>query len=383
LNRPFVDHGGDLLWVAQETTVPATRLTWRQVPYWRTKFAFFPLVPLRYQGGKAKQFGRNKKSFGNTKISQMKSLILLLALVAFTTADTKLTFVSCPDPDGVHRVAVWSWGDQKSSKVLFCVHELTFQAWEFDSFAKKASEEGYWVLGIDLVGHGASSWLKNKTLYTTEQYLSDLSVVHETLLPGKKVTWIGTGLGGHLGMLLAANPKTFISSLVLNDFGSLVSGEELKKLYLHVGEVPDFGTLDEGVDYLLNLWGWEFGLSVNWTETIEGWIKHAFSYDQKTGFQPGARSATGKYHLRYDPGLRENLQPLIESPTDLDLRLVWSQVKVPTLVLRGGRSKFLTSGISVEMGLLRRTNTTKFLTYPMSAHYPPLVTEDVLGWLQE
>ncbi|HUC61046.1 MAG TPA: alpha/beta fold hydrolase, partial [Alphaproteobacteria bacterium] len=123
--------------------------------------------------------------------------------------------------DGFHRLAYVEWGDPKNERVLVCVHGLTRQGRDFDPIARSLADR-YRVVCPDIVGRGKSDWLADKSGYNYPQYWSDLASLIARL-EVETVDWLGTSMGGLIGMTMAALAKTPIRRLVVNDVGPLIA----------------------------------------------------------------------------------------------------------------------------------------------------------------
>jgi len=100
-----------------------------------------------------------------------------------------------------------------------------------------------------VVGRGLSDWLTVKTDYTIPLYVSDLFTLLGKIRP-KTLHWLGTSMGGLIGMTLAAQPMSPIDKLVLNDVGPVLSAASLERIGRYVAETPHFATLEEAEAYL-------------------------------------------------------------------------------------------------------------------------------------
>ena len=135
-------------------------------------------------------------------------------------------------PDGFHRVAYTDWGDPDNPNVVLCVHGLSRNSRDFDYLAD-AIRKDYRVVCMDVVGRGESDWLEDKSGYTFSTYLSDAAaLVTRVTTPvragflremrTRSLDWVGTSMGGLMGMLLAAKRGSPIRRLVLNDVGPFI-----------------------------------------------------------------------------------------------------------------------------------------------------------------
>ena len=123
--------------------------------------------------------------------------------------EPKQRTVQCLSPRGLHKIAYLEWGDPSNSKVLICAHGLTRCARDFDALAA-AMADRYRVICPDTAGRGASDWLADPMLYGIPQYVADM-VTLSARLDVEQVDWVGTSMGGLIGMALAAQPGTPIA----------------------------------------------------------------------------------------------------------------------------------------------------------------------------
>ena len=266
---------------------------------------------------------------------------------------------------GFHRVAYVEWGRRANPRVLVCVHGLTRNARDFDRLA--AALAGEWrVVCPDVVGRGDSDWLGDSSGYGYPQYCADMAalVAH---LGVAEVDWLGTSMGGLIGMMLAARPGTPIRRLVLNDVGPFVPRAALERLRDYVGDDPRFGSMAEVEGYFRRVLA-PFG-----PLSDEDW-RHVARH--------GASLADGAYRLRYDPAIGVPLKvPVIR---DVDLWALWDQVACPTLVLRGERSDLLLPETAREMKA--RGPRAELVEVPGAGHAPALMAGEqiaaVRDWLR-
>jgi pimeloyl-ACP methyl ester carboxylesterase len=284
------------------------------------------------------------------------------------------TFLSL-GPDGFHRVAYCDWGDRESAHVVLCVHGLSRNSRDFDYLAE-ALEPGCRVVCMDVVGRGDSDWIEDKAVYSFRTYLYDAAAliarITTPVRPGffrrgrqaSSLDWIGTSMGGLIGMLLAAKPNSPIRRLVLNDVGPFVPWNALFRLKGHVGRDPSFATLAEAERYLREACA-AFGL-----RTKEHWrhlVRHSVH-----------KLENGTYALRYDPAISrigsmrwDSELPLgAQFMRGIDLWDAWSAVRCPVLVLRGADSDVLTPATVEQMR--RRKPDLEVVEFPCVGHAPAL-----------
>src|SRR3954467_14305981 len=149
--------------------------------------------------------------------------------------------VQCASPKGLHRMSYLEWGDARNRDVLVCVHGLTRSSRDFDNLARELCGH-YRVVCPDVAGRGDSERLADPMLYVVPQYLADM-VTLIARLDAESVNWLGTSLGGLVGLALAAQPGTPVKKLVLNDVGPLISSVALQRIGSYVGKVASFASL--------------------------------------------------------------------------------------------------------------------------------------------
>ena len=136
-----------------------------------------------------------------------------------------------------HELVFYDWGDVDAATTVICVHGLTRNAHDFDLLAPALAATGRRVFSLNMAGRGDSSWLADPMLYHYGTYVTDcLAVMDNFHLRG--VEWVGTSMGGIIGMTIAAHHPTRIKKLVLNDIGILLSREALQRIYAYVDTMP-------------------------------------------------------------------------------------------------------------------------------------------------
>jgi len=268
--------------------------------------------------------------------------------------------VQCASPAGLHRISYLEWGDPRNRHALVCVHGLTRSARDFDELARALCGQ-FRVVCPDLAGRGDSDRLADAKLYAVPQYVADM-VTLIARLDVESVSWLGTSLGGLVGMVLAAQTGTPVKRLVLNDAGPLVSKVALQRIGSYVGKMPVFASLDEAEKYFRTMSA-PFGphSDAQWRFLAETWVRQ----------QPD-----GTWRPHYDPRIAEayHAQPLDK---DLDLWPIYDAVRCPTLVLRGEQSDLLSHDTAVEM--TRRGPKAKVAEIRGVGHAPTLLQPEQIG----
>ena len=138
--------------------------------------------------------------------------------------EPRLAHVQCLGARGLHRMAYWEWGDAANPRVLACVHGLARQGRDFDTLARDLAAD-YRVVCPDVVGRGRSDWLADPAGYAIPAYVADM-VTLLARLNVAQVDWVGTSMGGLIGLVLAALPNPPVRRLVLNDVGPVIQPDK-------------------------------------------------------------------------------------------------------------------------------------------------------------
>ena len=213
-------------------------------------------------------------------------------------------------PHGFHQIGYTEWGDPHNDRIVVCVHGFNRNSRDFDALATTLADR-FRIVCLDVVGRGSSDWLRHKGDYGFPLYLSDAAallaritaplpstrlrrVLHGSPRAKRRVDWIGTSLGGLIGLFLAAKPRSPIRRLVLNDVGPMVPWSALTRLKgIHAGFDKRFADLDE-IEKHLRIACAPFGPlpDEQWRQVAE---------------HSALRKKDGSYILAYDPGIMSNL----------------------------------------------------------------------------
>lgn len=272
--------------------------------------------------------------------------------------------VQCLGPHGLHRMAYTEWGDPKNPRVLVCVHGLTRNCRDFDFLAQALSDR-YRVVCPDVAGRGRSDWLKVKDDYQLPQYVSDM-VALLARLDVEEVHWVGTSMGGMIGMTLAAQADTPITRLVLNDIGPVITAVSIRRIAEYVGIAPKFASIEEAERYV-RLVSAPFG------RLTDAQWRHLTVHVTRP-------AESGGFEMRYDPGLGEPFRKAIDGK-DVDLWPIYEAIRCPTMVTRGAQSDLLTHETALEMG--RRGPKAKVVEIPDVGHAPMFMDDFQVGVVRD
>ncbi len=146
-------------------------------------------------------------------------------------------------------MAYAEWGAAEAARVVLCVHGLTRSGRDFDRLAAALAASGCRVVCPDVVGRGSSDWLEDPAGYAYPQYLADMTALIARL-DVEAVDWVGTSMGGLIGMMLAAQPGTPIRRLVINDIGPFIPKAALARIGDYLGQDQSFADLEAAEAHL-------------------------------------------------------------------------------------------------------------------------------------
>ena len=266
----------------------------------------------------------------------------------------KSYFFDSLNPRGFHKIHYLEWGERDNPKVIVCVHGLSRNARDFDFLASKLSED-YRVISVDMPGRGRSHNFTEAKFYNFTQYITDL-VAMISRLNIESLDWIGTSMGGLLGMIIASQNNTPIKRLILNDIGPFVSAESMVRIRNYIGICPNLRSFEQAQKYISQI------LKPFGNLSDEMW--HHLTLHGTT------QLVDGSYVLSYDPKIAS---AFAESPKDIDLWNFWNNIHCPILLLRGEKSEILTREIVSQM---QNSNKSMIFTEFLDTGHAPSLMED-------
>ncbi len=294
--------------------------------------------------------------------------------------EPKLNYVWCPGAaaspvaghEAAHRMAYWEWnatGNPDHPHVLVCVHGLTRQSRDFDVLAQHLAPHMR-VVCPDVVGRGHSDWLANPAHYQVPQYADDMLALLAQLHANSPITrldWVGTSMGGLIGMALAGQPllpaPLPLARLVLNDVGPALEWAALSRIASYVGQNPRFDSVGQGAEAL---WHISSGFGPH---SQQEWL--ALS-------RPMLRPRDdGGWGLHYDPAIGQAFQHMTPESAPTAEQALWQlydQISARTLVLRGAQSDLLSAATARAM--TERGPRAQLVEFAAVGHAPTLVTPD-------
>lgn len=242
---------------------------------------------------------------------------------------------------------------------LICAHGLTRNAFDFMKVGAALSQTRD-VIALDMAGRGFSDWTETP-LYNYATYVADCQAVLAHLKL-KQVDWLGTSMGGIIGMMLAAAPQTPIRKLALNDVGPLVPLSALKRIGEYVGKAQKFADL-AGAERYFRATHADFGIK----DDAE-WRRLTLTSVRRDG-----AADKGGYQLHYDMHIADVFKHVA---ADVDMWPTYDIIRVPTLLLRGVKSDLLSADTAQHM--TTRGPKAELIVIDGAGHAPSLTSENEL-----
>jgi pimeloyl-ACP methyl ester carboxylesterase len=284
-------------------------------------------------------------------------------------SEPTLNYVSCPDANGGHRMAWWQWGQPTARHMVFCVHGLSRQGRDFDVLARALcarNPDDVLVVCPDVVGRGQSDWLKDPMGYQVPNYAADMLVLIDHLQPAT-LDWVGTSMGGLIGMVLCGQGKLpfAVRRLVLNDVGPTIQWEAIKRIGAYLGQPVRFVSVEQAADAL-----WAISTSFG-PHTREQWLALT-----RPMLRP-ALDAAGGFVLHYDPAIAQPFKATTQESTVQGEALLWQlydNIQASTLITRGAQSDLLS--IETARAMTQRGPKARLVEFTGVGHAPTFVAPD-------
>jgi pimeloyl-ACP methyl ester carboxylesterase len=283
-----------------------------------------------------------------------------------------LQYVQCPDAAGGHRMAYWDWGNPAHSHVVVCVHGISRQGRDFDTLARALTGpdgQRCRVVSVDIAGRGHSDWLKDPRGYQVPSYAADMGALLAALRASGTVNtidWVGTSMGGLIGIALAPQPGAGLRKLVLNDVGPVVQWSALQRISSYLGADPRFESVQAGADAM-----WAISSSFG-PHTAAQWL--ALSQPM---LRPVADGSGGKFKLHYDPAIAIPVKattPELAAQGEAMLWQLYDAMTCDTLLIRGAESDLLSPATTQAMQ--QRGPKAKLVEFAGVGHAPTLMADD-------
>ena len=258
-------------------------------------------------------------------------------------------YVELWNPEGAETLVLW--------------HGLTRTGRDFHTLASHLAPH-YRLLVPDTLGRGRSEWSQDPMREYTVPFYMEQTLALLDYFEVDRFGWIGTSMGGILGMLLGATAlQERMVGLVLNDIGPELPAGAIQRIANYVSRPPICGSYQGMYQYYRQVYE-PFGplTEAEWDLLTES---------------SSRRQDDGNWTVHYDLRLTE---PFASTPQEGDLWDLYEQIQCPVLLLRGEQSDLLTPEVAEQM--TRRVPKAQLFVIPNCGHAPFLNTADQIGLLQ-
>lgn len=274
-----------------------------------------------------------------------------------------LSFVPILKPQGFFKLAYWTWDrdPERTKPLLFCAHGLTRNGRDFDVLGDALSDN-FRVVAVDFPGRGRSDWLPDPMLYQVPLYLNDVA----TLLAHLRVnelTWVGTSMGGIVGMLLAAMPGTPIRRLVVNDIGPELDPAGVERIRSYAGlavEFPDYGS--GRAQIIRNSTSFGPHTDAQWDLFVRHYLIQR----------------DGRWVFNYDPRIGDAFR---QPAPPINLWPFYESIRCPTLALRGRESDLFSAEVAAQM--TKVGPKCELISFAGVGHAPTLMASEQIAPVRE
>ena len=258
---------------------------------------------------------------------------------------------------------VTEWGDREKPAIVMW-HGLARTGRDFDEAASALSSR-FFVLCPDTLGRGLSAWATRGAADYTFATYGDMAAAMLDHYGIDRFGWVGTSMGGLLGITLAAGAlRDRITRLVINDVGPDIPVDSARRISDYVGNPPTFDTVAEYEAWLRRTYA-PFGTNsdIFWRRMVDTSMR---------------RTGNGKVTVHYDPAI---VSLMGENKADLDVWDAYDTVTARTLLLRGENSDVLSPTIASAMRM--RGPCPELVIIPDCGHAPTLADRSQIGLLTD
>ena len=265
-------------------------------------------------------------------------------------------------------MAYWQWGEANSDHVIMCAHGLSRQGRDFDVFAQALCDAAPGKLRVvcpDVVGRGKSDWLKDPMGYQIPQYAADMLALIAQLQP-KTLYWVGTSMGGLIGMVICGQPElplpVQVRKFILNDVGPALEWLAIQRIGQYLGKAGQFETVQQAADAM-----WAVSSSFG-PHTSGQWLALSQAMVKPSG---------NGFTLHYDPAIAIPFDTATEESAKQGETMLWAlydNIKAQTLITRGAQSDLLS--IATAYAMTQRGPKAQLVEFAGVGHAPMFVAAD-------
>lgn len=257
---------------------------------------------------------------------------------------------------GNHELHVSEWGNP-AKPFLMMWHGLARNGRDFDEIADVLSDR-YFVICPDTIGRGLSSWSKNGGADYNMSVYGDNALAILDHYRTDKLRWVGTSMGGLIGVHLAAGAlKDRMTHLVINDIGPDIPESARHRIADYVSNPPVFDSVVAMEDWLRSSYA-PFGDNPDsfWRRLTDTSLR---------------RDDAGRIAVHYDPKIASQFTL---HKGDLDVWPQYDAIRSRTLLIRGANSDVLPQPVADEM--IARGPRPDYVEIAGVGHAPTFVAGD-------
>ena len=248
------------------------------------------------------------------------------------------------------------WGAGHAQTVI-AWHGLARTGRDMDAIAAHLAQR-WRVICPDTLGRGLSQWSPLPEQEYCYAFYEKLTVALVDQLGIRQMHWLGTSMGGAIGLRAAAGSlRGRIRRLVLNDMGPQIADAAVARIRSYAGQPPAFATVSELEVYFRHVYA------------PYGWLSDAqwrLLTESST-----RRLPDGRVTPHYDPKMVMQFE---HHPNDNLQWDAWDSLRLPVLCLRGETSDLLLPETAEAMRT--RGPQAVVVTVPGCGHAPALNTPE-------
>ncbi|MCW5635675.1 MAG: alpha/beta hydrolase [Rubrivivax sp.] len=274
------------------------------------------------------------------------------AVFAAVAAAPTSNYVTCAGRE-IHYM---EWGAGHGETVI-AWHGLARTGRDMDPIAAHLANR-YRVVCPDTIGRGLSQWSPEPAKEYCLAFYESLAVALLDQLGVRECHWLGTSMGGAIGLKAAAGAlRGRIRRLVLNDVGPEIAPAAVARIRSYAGSPPAFATVSELEAYFRTVYKpYGYLPDAQWRALTESSTR---------------RLPDGRVTPHYDPAM---VQQFIHHPDDYVQWDAWDALVLPVLCLRGETSDLLLPEVADAMRV--RGPRAVVVTIPGCGHAPALNTPE-------
>jgi pimeloyl-ACP methyl ester carboxylesterase len=199
--------------------------------------------------------------------------------------------------------------------------------------AKMIADAGYYAIALDARGHGDSSWSEEGN-YRIEDLVADLKLVIAQL--GKRPALVGASMGGLTSLIAEGESEASIASaVILVDIAPKAEQKGIERIFAFMSSNKNgFASIDEAA------------------EAVAAYLPNRPKPKDHSRLEKNLRlREDGRYYWHWDMKMLElwkSITPDQQISNEARLYKAAKNLKVPTLIVRGGISDVVSEKVMAE-----------------------------------